>query len=219
MDAGVRGYYPPRVKGGGSMLGERFADVLHRAQAGDPEAFADLWREANPMLLRYLQVTTGPLAEDVASHTWLRAIESLSSFAGEEPGFRRWLVTIARNHHLDLVRRSGRRPEELAGDLVSIADAAELRSLDPAEVVEERLTTDWALRVIASLPRDQAELVMLRVVVGLDVTAVAELTGRTAGSVRVAVHRSLRKLRETLDAQAAAAVTQPVPPSFSDRHD
>jgi RNA polymerase sigma-70 factor (ECF subfamily) len=200
------------------MLGERFADVLHRAQAGDAQAFADLWREANPMLLRYLRVVTGPLAEDVASHTWLRAIESLPSFAGEEPGFRRWLVTIARNHHLDLVRRSGRRPEELTDDLVTIADTAELRS-DPADVVEERLTTDWALRVIASLPRDQAELVMLRVVVGLDVSAVAELTGRTAGSVRVSVHRSLRKLRELLDAQAAVAVTQPLPPTFPDRHE
>jgi RNA polymerase sigma-70 factor (ECF subfamily) len=206
------------------VLGERFDDVLRRAKAGDADAFADLWREANPMLLRYLRVISGPGCDDIASHAWLRAIESLSTFDGDETGFRRWLVTIARNRYLDVGRRTSRRRETLSGDIVSLTDRTRTQSADPAAVVEEQLTTDWALRLIATLPQDQAELVMLRVVVGLDVAAVAELTGRSAGSVRVAVHRSLRRLRNTLDAQGGATqagrvVTQPLKSAFSDHHE
>jgi RNA polymerase sigma-70 factor (ECF subfamily) len=66
---------------------------------------------------------------------------------------------------------------------------------------------------------------MLRVVVGLDVAEVAAMTGRTAGSVRVSVHRALRKLREALEpvepAHQPAVHQPPVTPtpttSFPDR--
>lgn len=182
------------------MLGEAFDDVLRRAQAGDAQAFAVLWRETNPMLLRYLRVTAGDQAEDVASSTWLKAIEALGGFDGNEPGFRRWVVTIARNQHLDQVRSRARRPEDVTDDIVALADVTGAWSPDAAHHVERRMSTEAAIALIARLPQDQAELLMLRIVVGLDVAEVAEVTGRTPGSVRVAVHRALRRLRDHLDA-------------------
>ena len=181
------------------MLGARFDAVLQRAQQGDAAAVGELWRDANPMLLRYLRVTAGQDAEDIASATWLRAAEGFDSFSGEEPGFRRWLVTIARNTHLDDVRRASRRREQASDDVNELIELLPERSDDPAVQVEERLSTRRALRLIASLPPDQAELVMLRVVVGLDVADVAAVTGRSPGSVRVAVHRALRRLRGLLE--------------------
>jgi RNA polymerase sigma-70 factor (ECF subfamily) len=54
--------------------------------------------------------------------------------------------------------------------------------------------TAWALRVIATLPSDQAEAVTLRVVVGLDVATTAQVIGKRPGSVRVATMRGLRRL-------------------------
>jgi RNA polymerase sigma-70 factor, ECF subfamily len=56
------------------------------------------------------------------------------------------------------------------------------------------VSTERALLLVASLPPEQAELVMLRVVADLDVAVVAELVGKTPGAVRVAVHRALRML-------------------------
>ena len=73
------------------------------------------------------------------------------------------------------------------------------------DVVGEATTGEDALRLVATLPADQAELVALRVIAGLDVAAVASITGRSAGSVRVAVHRALK----TLSTRIAAASTQP----------
>jgi RNA polymerase sigma-70 factor (ECF subfamily) len=198
------------------MLGERFDQVLGRARAGDEEAFAELWRDAHPMLLRYLRVTAGPTAEDVASHTWLRVIEALGSFTGDEPGFRRWLVTIARNHHLDEVRRAGRRPERLVSDVVTLVDGWGPCAPDASSLAEEHLSADAAIRLIATLPREQAEMVMLRVVIGLGVGDVAQIVGRTPGAVRVAIHRSLRKLAESV-ARPAAPVTRDAVLAFPHR--
>src|SRR5574337_549104 len=107
------------------MLGARFDAVLERARQGDASAVGELWRDANPMLLRYLRVTAGQDAEDIASATWLRAASAFDSFSGGEPGFRRWLVTIARNTHLDDVRRASRRREEPSED---VGDLVELRA-------------------------------------------------------------------------------------------
>ena len=178
------------------MLDARFAAVLRGARDGDVQAFAELWRETQPMLLRYLRVTAGGDAEDVASQTWVRVIEGLASFSGEEPGFRRWVVTIARNVHVDALRRAGRRPEDLVADIGMLDEQP--TSPDPAATAEGRMSTRAALALVATLPPDQAEMITLRVLVGLDVAEVAALVGRSPGAVRVAVHRGLRRLRAQL---------------------
>jgi RNA polymerase sigma-70 factor (ECF subfamily) len=201
------------------MLGDRFEQVLAGARAGDGQAFAELWRDTHPMLLRYLRVTAGVLAEDVASHAWLKVIEALGSFTGDEPGFRRWLVTIARNHYLDEVRRAGRRPERLVSDVALLVDEGRQFARDAASIAEENLSTDAALRLIATLPREQAEMVMLRVVLGLDVADVAQVVGKKPGAVRVAVHRSLRRLADQIEDSTtrAGAVTRDAVLAFPDR--
>jgi RNA polymerase sigma-70 factor (ECF subfamily) len=56
------------------------------------------------------------------------------------------------------------------------------------------LSTQSTLAMIKSLPPDQAEIIMLRVVAGLDTGDVARIVGKTPGAVRVAAHRSLRRL-------------------------
>src|SRR4249919_2093984 len=58
----------------GLVLGEDFASVLACAQRGDEAAFARLWRDLNPALLRYLSLGGDP-AEDVASDTWATVVK------------------------------------------------------------------------------------------------------------------------------------------------
>ncbi len=196
------------------MLGRRFDDVLDRAQSGDPLAFGELWRDAQPMLLRYLRVMVGDQAEDIASFTWLRVIEGLGTFTGGEPGFRRWLVTVARNHAIDVIRREQRHPTVPVGELEDVGSELFGLAPDPADVAAGRLSTQAALDLIGRLPRHQAELVMLRVLLDLDVADVADVTGRTPGSVRVAVHRALRRLEGMLTHELVD-VTPSLDASFS----
>jgi RNA polymerase sigma-70 factor (ECF subfamily) len=196
------------------VLGERFGPVLRRAQGGDADAFTELWRDAHPPLSRYLYVSVGADAEDVASQMWVRVVAALAQFRGDEPGFRRWLVTIARNVHIDEVRRATRRPEDLAADPSARAGAVVPHAQDAAEVADEHLSTERALRLVSTLPPDQAELVMLRVVIGLDVADVAAVVGRSPAAVRVAVHRALGRLRDEL---IVGDVTHRGDPSFRNR--
>ena len=146
-------------------LGERFPVVLAEAARGDSAAFAELWRAVHPPLLRYLRVIAGDAAEDVASETWLKAMRGLSSFVGDEPAFRGWLTVIGRNVTRDLGRYAARRPETLLADP---EPARHVTAPDAADQALERLGTERALRLLATLPPAQAEMVALRVVVGLE---------------------------------------------------
>jgi len=85
-----------------------------------------------------------------------------------------------------------------------VAELAGLRSPDAADLALDNLATLKAIAVIASLPPMQAEVVMLRVVAGLDNETVARLLGRTPGAIRVSAHRGLQRLASLV---AEAGVT------------
>jgi RNA polymerase sigma-70 factor (ECF subfamily) len=164
-------------------------------------AFSELWRDANPALLRYLRVIAPETAEDIAADTWVQVVRGLTAFRGDEAAWRAWLFTIARHRAIDEGRRRSRRP------VVSVPEVADVTSPDnpdPADLVLEKLSTRAAVALIATLPRLQAEVILLRVVAGLDTPTVARLVGRSPGAVRVAAHRGLRQLAATL---AEAGVT------------
>jgi RNA polymerase sigma-70 factor (ECF subfamily) len=170
--------------------------ALRAAQDGDSEAFRVLYRDTQPRLLRYLQALVGDEAEDVASETWLQVARDLESFHGDDDGFRGWVTTIARHRAIDQMRRHGRRPPATpmpADDLPELAAAD-----DTAASALDAVSTDAAIRLIATLPQDQAEAVLLRVVIGLDAEAAAQVLGKRPGAVRTAAYRGLRRLSARL---------------------
>jgi RNA polymerase sigma-70 factor (ECF subfamily) len=182
-----------------------FRGTLNAAKGGDEEAFALLWREYQPGLLRYLRVKSGSVADDLAADTWLRVVRALPNFEGDEHGFRAWLFTTARNRLTDWYRRPESR--------LTLIDITALIALPARNNVESEVDANAAtirsLELIAKLPPDQAEAVMLRTISGLSVAATAEIMERSVGSVRVLCHRGLRRLEEMLQEVAAATVSSP----------
>jgi RNA polymerase sigma-70 factor, ECF subfamily len=176
--------------------------ALDAARAGNESGISELWRALNPPILRYLRVVVGESAEDVASETWLHAAREIRQFRGDAAGFRVWLFRVARHRALDELRRVGRRREDPAG--LDAADERVARD-DPATEALERFTTRRALGMIAGLPPDQAEAVMLRVVAGMDVAQTASVLGKRPGAVRIATMRGLRRLAAHLEAGNAGA--------------
>jgi RNA polymerase sigma-70 factor (ECF subfamily) len=189
--------------------------LVQDAQRGSEQAFRLLYRTVQPGLLRYLQVLVGDDADDVASETWLQIARDLSSFSGDGEGFRGWVATIGRHRAFDHLRAERRRPHESV-PTEQLTDVPE--SEDTATRAIDGVGTAAALALIAQLPRDQAEAVLLRVVMGLDATAAARVLGKRPGAVRTAVYRGLRRLAETLTHQGAAmAYLQPPPSSNPSR--
>ncbi|MFN8188835.1 MAG: RNA polymerase sigma factor [Nocardioidaceae bacterium] len=170
--------------------------AVQQMLAGDEASFREVYRAVQPALLRYLTVLVGAEAEDVASEAWAQAFRDLSRFSGDADGFRGWLTTIARHRALDHLRRQSRRPVADVG-LEAVEDRVE--PVGAEEIVLTGLSTDEAIALIRMLPREQAEAVVLRAVLGFDATTAAEILGKRAGAVRTAAHRGLATLARMLD--------------------
>lgn len=175
------------------------SDVLGRARSGDERAFLALYRAAQPGLLRYLTVLVGEgAAELIAKQTWDQVGDGLANFTGTLDGFLEWVAGIGRGiaqQHLAVVPE---RPPSIQGT-------------GPTPPRTAR-----ALQIIAELPRDEAEAVVLQSVMGLDETGAASVLGVRRGTVRRVALRGLRALARRLDpvmerppaAEAAAPVVR-----------
>jgi RNA polymerase sigma-70 factor (ECF subfamily) len=200
---------------------ERWANLITRAQAGDEQAFAQIWRRHQPSLLRYLEIVSGRhAAEDVAADTWVSMVRALPRFRGDEVGFKALLFTTARSRLVDASRRAKARPQ-VASDLASISaldglDTIDLRHAGIGDEIDAGIERDEstraALSLIACLPPGQAEVVALRVIAGLDNDDVARITGKRSGAVRVAYSRGIAGLAGMID--LPSGVTDPDEPAF-----
>jgi RNA polymerase sigma-70 factor, ECF subfamily len=170
--------------------------ALHAVRSGDESAFAALYRHLQPRLLRYATALVGPDAEDVTAETWLHVARDLRHFTGDLDGFRGWVSTICRNRAVDLMRTRSRMPPP-APEAGWTADHP--GPTDTAEEAMDAIGTREAIAMIAALPRREAEAVLLRAVVGLDVRTTGAVLGQRAGAVRVAAHRGLKRLARQLD--------------------
>ncbi|WP_329618180.1 RNA polymerase sigma factor [Streptomyces brevispora] len=177
------------------------------AQDGDEDAFRTVYRAVQPRLLGYIRTLVGePDAEDVASESWLQIARDLDRFSGDADRFRGWAARIARNRSLDHLRMRGRRPA-VGGDETELSEKP--AESDTATEAIEALATGRTMSLIAQLPQDQAEAVVLRVVVGLDAKSAAQTLGKRPGAVRTAAHRGLKRLAELLRADSADGMEHP----------
>src|SRR5262245_60039289 len=175
-------------------------DRLARVRSGEETDFLVLWRELQPRLLRYLRVLGCDDPADVASETWLQVVRDLHRFTGGEEDFRRWLFTVGRNRAIDAARtRQRRRTISLPPTFDGLADEQLVE-----DQVLDQVSARRAVQLLARLSPDHAETVALRVLAGLDTTAVASILGKSPGAVRVALHRGLRALARDPAVQALA---------------
>ncbi|WP_413803937.1 RNA polymerase sigma factor [Streptomyces iranensis] len=166
------------------------------AREGDETAFRTVYRSVHPRLLGYVRTLVGDGdAEDITSEAWLQIARDLQRFSGDADRFRGWAARIARNRALDHIRMRGRRPA-IGGDESEL----EFRpsDADTAGEAMEAIGTGKALGLISQLPQDQAEAVVLRVVLGLDAKSAATVLGKRPGAVRTAAHRGLRRLADLI---------------------
>ena len=192
------------------MIGDGFDRVLAAAREGDELAWTALYDSLAPQLLGYLRGRGAPEPEDQLGETFLQVARDLSSFAGDEAGFRSWVFTIAHRRLLDASRSRRRRPTvPLAPErLAPVAEA--LRGADaggaiaggssggPDALLDAIADRELVLGLLAHLTEDQREVLLLRFVADLDTAAVGEVTGRSPNAVAAVTARALVTLREVL---------------------
>lgn len=167
---------------------------LDAAQRGDREALAELFGAYQAPLLRYLRARRAPSPDDVASQVWIDVAASIHRFEGGDDDFRRWLFTIAHRRSVDAIRRAVRASAPRAAFSVRAADHV----VGADDELDDHDALDRAIALLATLPDNQAEAVMLRVVNDLPIVDVASVMEISEGNVRVLVHRGLTRLRRKL---------------------
>jgi RNA polymerase sigma-70 factor (ECF subfamily) len=173
-----------------------FDAVLKAAQQGDEQAVAVLYRDLQPRLAGYLRAREPRAADDIEGEVWLAVAQGLTRFIGGEDGFRAWVFSIAHRRLADYRRTAARR-----GTVPVPTEELERASgHDPELLALENVSAAAATAfVTATLSADQAEVVLLRVIGGLEVDQVAELLGKRPGTIRVLQHRGLRRLHAELE--------------------
>jgi RNA polymerase sigma-70 factor, ECF subfamily len=188
-------------------------DLVRQAQDGDESAFAEIVRRYSPRVFsvasRFFRQRS--LVEEAAQEVFLKAFTQLGSFEGRG-SMEGWLTRIATNTCLNMVRGAKRRPEFTVSDLTEDEQGwldQQSASGDGAQpsVENSLVATDLADRLLAVLPpEDQQALLMID---GEDasIREVAEATGWSESKVKVRAFRARRKVREAMEKLLGKQVT------------
>ena len=178
--------------------------LLAAARRGDRQAVGDLLAQLRPQVARYCRSRLGRIAgsydvaDDVAQEVCLAVLTALPRYRDEGRPFAAFVFGVAAHKIADAQRASARGalPTDCLPDRPDDAPGPEDAAVREAEV-------GLARSLLARLPDQAREIVLLRVAAGLSAEQTGAVLGMTPGAVRVAQHRALNRLR----AMAAEVLT------------
>ncbi|MEX1265024.1 MAG: RNA polymerase sigma factor [Actinomycetota bacterium] len=177
------------------MLGASFHDVLNAARAGGEWAWTSIYDDLAPAVAGFVRARGATEPDDLLGEVFLQVVRDLPSFDGDEDDFRSWVFTIAHHRLLDDVRQRARRPVQL----MAPEDMGEALGLGDTE--QEALGSLGSRRIrelIARLPPDQQDVLLLRLVADLAIDEVARIVGKRPGAVKALQFRGLVNLRREI---------------------
>jgi RNA polymerase sigma-70 factor (ECF subfamily) len=173
----------------------RYVEWLDRARRQDRLALAQLYEGTYRRVFGYLLGRVGEqaAAEDLLQEVYLAALQAIGRFRGRTEGeFIGWLLKIAHAKVMDRFRSQYRHPEVQASDV-------RLTSLtDPLDTIDQRLRLGEISDALSELTEDQRNVVLSRLVLGLDLEETSKLMGKNVGSIKALQHRALAHLAKIL---------------------
>ncbi|AQT70184.1 RNA polymerase sigma factor YlaC [Anaerohalosphaera lusitana] len=163
----------------------------------EPSALAHLYDRYYDRIFRFCVYRVGSrtVAEDICSAVWVSVAKSIKHFQGDgETDFRKWIYTIAVNEVNSYYRKTARRNRHLR----LLAENA-----DDEQLSEDSTYPQWrqVQKALKSLKTRQQSIIMLRFFEKMSFDEIAEIVGVRASTVRVTLHRSLKKLQKKLESQ------------------
>ena len=173
------------------------ADVV-AAKRGDQSAFASLVRSTQRSIfglcLRLLRSESE--ASEMAQEAFLRAYQHLHRFDEERP-FDLWVMAIARNLCLDVLRRRSRMRPTDVDEMRETLPSSDKSQLDGAIEREDRLSLESAL---GTLPAEDREVLALYYVQKRTTKEIAQVIGVAPGTIMARLFRAREKLRKQMSA-------------------
>jgi RNA polymerase sigma-70 factor (ECF subfamily) len=170
--------------------------VLQRAQTGNADAFAQLYRANVQAIYRYIyhRVNDVHLAEDLTGDVFTRALKSIATYRDQGKPFVAWLYRIAHARVVDYYRMTDRRPQESDVEAEPIPVSTNMD-----EGVLRRQAAKALREAIANLTDEQQQVIILRFIEGQRIETVADVMGKNANAIKALQHRALRSLANRLE--------------------
>jgi RNA polymerase sigma-70 factor (ECF subfamily) len=174
--------------------------LVQQAQAGDADAFGELYDRYVDLVYRYVyyRVGSAQVAEDLTSETFLRALRRISSFTWQGRDVGAWFVTIARNLIADHYKSSRQRLELTTEDVSTVTGAPRLVQDGPEDAVLESMQNKVLLQAVRRLNAEQQECIVLRFLQGLSVAETALAMNKNDGAIKALQYRAVRSLGRLL---------------------
>ncbi|MHB8312496.1 MAG: sigma-70 family RNA polymerase sigma factor [Candidatus Dormibacteraeota bacterium] len=161
----------------------------------DPEYFGELYDQYFPQIYRYVasRVRSQPLAEDITSEVFFKALRALPRYQHSGHPFSAWLYQIAVNAITDHYR-SRRRAED------SLDEVPE--PVDPTPAVDDEVANRMGAQaiwdLIEALPEQQRIAMSLKYGEDLKLAQIGVIMGKTEGAVKLLIFRGTASLRQHL---------------------
>ena len=167
--------------------------VLRKAQRGDERAFSLIVRAYEVPVFNYVMRLVGDrsLAEDLTQEVFLRVFQGLPRFSLRSK-FTTWLFQVTKNRVLDELRANERRPRHL----VALEDAPQLEVLDTPFERLEAIDAVW--RAVENLPVDLKMALLLRDVVGMAYSEIADSLEITLATVKWRIYKAREEVQLAL---------------------
>jgi len=174
--------------------------LVERAQAGDTDAFGLIYDRYMDTVFRFIYFRVGnrPLAEDLTSDTFLRALKRIGSFTWQGRDLGAWLVTIARNLVADHFKSGRYRLEVTTGDVLDAEREDRGPEGSPEAAVVDHITNVALLTAVKQLNPEQQECIVLRFLQGFSVAETAQAMGKNEGAIKALQYRAVRALARLL---------------------
>jgi len=172
--------------------------------AEDLEAAFQSWNE---ILYRYayLRLRDRELTEDVVQEAFIKAWKSRESFDANKASLKTWLFRILSNTLIDQLRKKQRRPQAELSETISTDD-------DIAAEAAQSDQINYVLNKITDMEDREQELLLLRYREGLSIKEIGEVCDLKESATKVAIHRAIKKLRESCEWDVTNAETQRIHP-------
>ena len=174
-------------------MADSTTDIIQRAQNGESKAVGELYMQYHEQIFRYVWSKVGDahLAEDLTGEVFMRMVSRISTYRPTGVPFQAWLYRIARNLIIDHIRKASSSASVPLENTMLIQEPG----VGPSALVEQKLTLEKLQNALGQIDHDQAEVIRLRFLVGLQVNEVAERLQKTVAAVKALQHRGLAALR------------------------
>lgn len=173
---------------------ERWHDYAVKAQGGDKQAYRRLLKEISTFAAHYIltSLANPDWADDIVQDVLLSVHKSLNTYSPDRP-FRPWLMSIIHFRRTDFLRKHYNMRQNKLTTLDDL-DFQKTHVTNPANAGEYK-DIEAALQTLPENQRVVFEMIKIK---GFSTKEVANKTGMSESAVKVAAHRTAKKLKKIL---------------------